>query len=485
MATINGVTNNAQYLNDSRTITFSGGQASLNGQSIESGYVLDRIGNFELEITGLNDYKLSYTFTNLPNVTGVSEGVSYSGLTNIEVLGNGVYMTMNGESFINSNYSQPGQHELHIFGAGDYLQVIKFTIVPIVSGGVIAGQQYVNSTVNMIISGGNPTLNGVPISLVFSVNEVGNYHLMIPQTNLPNFELMFYIIPDISRLQDNRTYNGSVTPTIIGEGMDLTLNNKPYISGTTITNPGQNTIRIISTNGDYLKVINFTITLQFSGLADGVTYYEVLTPFFSGGVVTLNGEPFVTNTEITTYGEFELVIIGDNDFLRTYAFTILPYNMIFPQDGASEAEVNLRIIRVHSLTNITINDIEIRQTRLIQAVGHYDLVIIFDGNVISATRFTVEPQDYVQDGSEFTSPISIHHPFGTVKINGREVNQAYRIDIQGQYTIEVFGLNDYYHTYSFTFINQNLQLYQQLVSPMLITAIGSLAVFFIRKRWVS
>ena len=485
IATITGVTNNAEYLNDSRTITFSGGQATLNGQAIESGYVLDRIGNFELEISGVKDYKLIYTFTNLPNVSGVSEGVSYNGFTNIEIIGNGVNLTMNGESFSNGNYSQPGLHEFHIIAAGDYLQVINFTIIPIVSGGVIAGQQYVNSTVNMIISGGNPTLNGAPISLVFSVNEVGNYHLVVPQTNLPNFELIFYIIPDISRLQDNRTYNGSVTPTILGEGMDLTLNNKSYVSGTRITNPGQNTIRITSANGEYLKVVNFTITLQFSGLADGVTYYDVLTPSFSGGVVTLNGEPFLTNTEITTYGEFELIIIGDNNFLRSYEFTILPYNMSFPQDGASRDEVDLKIFRVHSLTEITLNDVDISQTRLIQGVGHYDLVITFDGNVISDTRFTVEPQDYVQDGSEFTSPISIHHPFATVKINGREVNQSYRVDIQRQYTVEVFGVNDYYHTYSFSFINENLESYQQLIAPMIITAIGSLAVFFIRKRWVS
>ena len=426
-----------------------------------------------------------YTFTNLPNVNGVSEGASFSGSTNIEILGNGVNLTMNGESFNNRNYSQPGQHELHISAAGGFLRVINFRILPIVSGGVLAGQQYVNSTVNMTISGGSPTLNGVPIALVYAVNEVGNYHLVIPQTNLPNFELMFYIIPDISRLQDNRTYNGSVTPTILGEAMSLTLNGQRYDSGTTITNPGQNTIRITSANGNYLKVINFTITLQFSGPANGGTYYDVLTPTFSGGVVTLNGEPFETNTAITTYGDFELVIIGDNNFLRTFEFTILPYNMSFPEDEASMDKVDLKVLRVHSLTEITLNDEEINRSRLIQVVGHYDLVITFDGNVISDTRFTVEPQDYVEDGSEFTSPISIHHPFATVKINGREVNQTYRIEIQRQYTVEVFGVNDYYHTYSFSFINENLESYQQLIAPMIITAIGSLAVFFMRKRWVS
>jgi hypothetical protein len=232
-------------------------------------------------------------------------------------------------------------------------------------------------------------------------------------------------------------------------------------------------------------VINFTITLQFSGLADGVTYYDMLTPSFSGGVVTLNGEPFETNTTITTYGEFELVIVGDNNFLKTYEFTILPYNMSFPQDEASMDEVDFKVFRVHSLTEITLNDEEINRSRLIQVVGHYDLVITFDGNVISDTRFTVEPQDYVENGSEFTSPIIIHHPFATVKINGREVNQTYRIDIQRQYTVEVFGVNDYYHTYSFSFINENLESYQQLIGPMIITSIGSLVVFFMRKRWVS
>jgi hypothetical protein len=97
----------------------------------------------------------------------------------------------------------------------------------------------------------------------------------------------------------------------------------------------------------------------------------------------------------------------------------------------------------------------------------------------------VEPQDYIEDGSEFDSPVDIYHPHATVKINGEEVSKKYRIEIQKQYTIEVFGVNDYYHTYTIKFYNPNLQDYQQLIAPMVATAIGSIAIFLMRKRWVS
>jgi hypothetical protein len=232
-----GFTNGSTYENEAKTITFSGGTATLNGDPFVSGTEVSEVGNYELIITGVNGFQETFNFTIKPDVRGISEGINYSGSTDIEVIGNGLNMTMNGELFNNRIFTDPGQHELIISAAGGYLQTIHFRIIPIVSGGVIAGQDYINTSVNIQISGGNPTLNGVSIPLTYTVNEVGHYTLVLPQNNLPNYELSFSILPDVNGVRDNRTYTGSVTPTILGNGMIVTLNDKPYVSGTYVAPP--------------------------------------------------------------------------------------------------------------------------------------------------------------------------------------------------------------------------------------------------------
>jgi hypothetical protein len=479
-----GFTDGSTYENEAKTITFSGGSATLNGDPFVSGTEVSEVGNYELVITGVNGFQETFTFTIKPDVTGVEDGVNYIKETNIQILGEGMTVLMNGEPFVNTLFNQPGTHQLIIRGAGDYELVFDFSIQLVVTG-VISGNSYINTQQTINYSGGVAFLNGVQIESGTTVSEVGHYQLLIPQTNMETFELNFSIMPDIKGVNQNRTYNGQITPSILGTGMTLTLNDQPYQSGTLINNPGINFLKITSENGNFEVIYTFTINLIFSGLTHGVTYYDILQPTFSGGKVTLNGESISSGFTINTLGDFELIIEGDNDFIRVYEFKILPYQINIPTQNGSYEKYSFRITKRHSLTNIYINEELYQASYDFELVGHYDLRITFNEQTYLEQRFTIEPQNYIEFGSVFTSPVTIDYPHALVKINGKEVNRPYRVDIQKVYLVEVIGVNDYYHAYSFVFKNENLDAVWQLTMPMIATAIASLSIFFLRKRWVS
>jgi hypothetical protein len=472
----NGSTNPATV-----TPTFSGGTATLNGQAFNSGTTVSDVGNYELVITGVNNFIDRTTFTIVPVISGLNDGGVYNSLANINIIGSGMTITLNGSSFENEVVTEPGIHELIIEGQGGYRQTFTFTVQLIVSG-VLSGENYINKSPTIRFTGGNATLNNVVISSDYSVTEVGHYKLVIQRRNQDPYELNFSILPEISRLANDRTYRGSVTPTINGNGMNLTLNGQPYRSGDTITNPGLNYMRITSQNGGFDQLITFTINLVVTGFQDNKTYYDIVTPVISGGEATLNSESFLSNTPIRTYGNFQLTIRGINDFEQVMNFTIFPYLMNLPEDQSSAAETNLFLQEIHSLTIITLNDELFEKSRLIKEVGIYDLVVLYDEEVILEIQFIVEPQNYFANGEILKAPVIIHYPYSETRINGRLMNGPYRIDVQGDYDIEVQGVNGYIQRYSITFINENLNYVNQLIIPVASLLFISFLPFLIRKR---
>jgi hypothetical protein len=477
---LSNISNNSIY-SGSITPTFSGGTATLNGQAFTSGTPVTDVGIYELVITGVNNFVDRTTFTISPVVTGLENGGVYSSQANFNIDGRGMTITLNGSSFENGIITEPGIHELIIEGKGGFTQTITFTVQLIVSG-VLSGESYINKSPTIRFTGGNATLNGVAISSDYSVTEVGHYKLLVQRRNQDPYELNFSILPEISRLTNQRTYRGSITPSISGNGMTLTLNGQPYRSGDTIANPGINYMRITSQNGGFDELITFTISLLVSGFENNTAHYEIITPVFSGGEATLNNQAFSSNTSIRTFGDFQLTIRGTNDFQQVMTFTISPYLMNLPTDNASVAESNLFLQERHPLTSITLNGELFETSRLIKEVGIYDLVISYDEIVIVDIQFIVEPQNYLTNGANLNSPVIIHYPHSQTQINGKLMDGPYRIDVQGDYQIEVQGVNGYVHRYSITFTNDNLTYVNQLMIPVASLLLTSFLSFWIRKR---
>jgi hypothetical protein len=97
-------------------------------------------------------------------------------------------------------------------------------------------------------------------------------------------------------------------------------------------------------------------------------------------------------------------------------------------------------------------------------------------------QFIVEPQNYLTNGANLNSPVIIHYPHSQTQINGKLMDGPYRIDVQGDYQIEVQGVNGYVHRYSITFTNDNLTYVNQLMIPVASLLLTSFLSFWIRKR---
>ena len=134
---------------------------------------------------------------------------------------------------------------------------------------------------------------------------------------------------------NNSEYNFIVKPTISGvtdnmvyseelspkiSAGNIMLNNDLYISESVISNPGNYELAIIGIN-NYIEKLNFTITSNMEGIINNHTY---LDPVF----ITFNGEGYLNNQfvespiEVSDSGEYVLKIIGENNYLETYYFQI-------------------------------------------------------------------------------------------------------------------------------------------------------------------
>jgi hypothetical protein len=294
---------------------------TMNNISLSTGtYFLFDLGNYEFVLTnsftinkvlisvknsiidGYDNQTFNTTFT--PTLLGVSSA------------------RLNDITYIpNTPITDPGEHSLTIFGENGYEQIITFTIV-LDKTGVTNGVTYTQS-VTPSFSGGEATLNGQPYETDTEISDVGHYTLIITGVNGFIDTTSFTIAPITSDLQNGAFLESGYIPNITGEGISLELNGSPYTIGTPITDPGEHSLTIFGENG-YEQIITFTIVLDKTGVTNGVTYTQSVTPSFSGGEATLNGQPYEPDTEISDVGHYTLIITGVNGFIDTTSFTIAP-----------------------------------------------------------------------------------------------------------------------------------------------------------------
>ncbi len=78
-------------------------------------------------------------------------------------------------------------------------------------------------------------------------------------------------------------------------------------------------------------------SILLSGVQDGGSYRATVKPCFNQGTATLNGEPFVSGSEVSAEGSYSLVITDNDGKTRTVSFTIdktAPVITIAPYDTA-------------------------------------------------------------------------------------------------------------------------------------------------------
>ncbi len=140
-----------------------------------------------------------------------------------------------------------------------------------------------------------------------------------------NYELTYY----------DFTYKFIVVPTLTGIEDDAVynqpvsanitagnvyLNNDLYVSGTVIDKPGNYQLQIIGSN-NYVEEYNFTITSNISGVLHNQTYNDPVEIEFEGKGY-LNNTYIESPHTVVDEGEYILRIQGENNYLETYYFDV-------------------------------------------------------------------------------------------------------------------------------------------------------------------
>jgi hypothetical protein len=304
---------NVQYGNPIAP-TFSGGSATLNGEAFLPGTEISEVGNYELIINGVNGFSETFNFSIEPKIIGLSDGITYPKQV-IPVIQGGETYTLNNLPYESATpITTPGQHELIIYGKNGYRKTITF-IVALETENIFNGATY-TTAVTPIISGGNVTLNGQPFDILepTTLTKVGRYVFIISGVNDYQETITIYINPIINNITEGNTYVKSIIPNIEGDYNAITLNGSNYVEGTTINNPGQNTLAFYGIN-DHIYTLTFNIQLTFEA-------FKVFKPSkessayltFSGGLATRNGNPYLSGEVFNQTGNHEIIIKGfDNE----------------------------------------------------------------------------------------------------------------------------------------------------------------------------
>lgn len=138
------------------------------------------------------------------------------------------------------------------------------------------------------------------------------------QLQYQGFIYNFTVEPLITGIEEDMIYKHSVSPHI--SAGNVFLNNDLFVSGTTIAKPGNYELKVIGING-YRETTTFTITSNMTGIVHNQTYVQPVEIIFNGNGY-LNNNYVTSPYEVRDPGEYIFKIVGENDYLETYYFTI-------------------------------------------------------------------------------------------------------------------------------------------------------------------
>ncbi|GEM_PF-1165577 len=159
-----------EMMTDEPIVIVSSGELSINDESYMSGTEILIPGNYALRISGEGGYNEEYHFVILPIVEGIVDGETTK--DSVTIHSNATWMTLNGEEYLSSPVTSPGDYLLVLGGQNNLTELIGFTILPSVFGVENQGiyEQQVTISVN-----GEAYLNGSLMGSKMTISESGDY----------------------------------------------------------------------------------------------------------------------------------------------------------------------------------------------------------------------------------------------------------------------------------------------------------------------
>ncbi len=439
------ITNDAVY-QGSITFNIKGGTFKVNEGEYTDGDIFNIPGNSALEFTGINGYTKTIPFSIELQHAGIINNYTYA--EPVSLVFSGGIATLNGEEYTSGTViSKKGNHVIEISGANGFEEIINFKIVPTIIG--VENDKTYFEIIYPNINAENMTLNGEVYNNE-PIEGPGIYQLIINGTNGYVQTLNFIIETTVNGVVDNETYINNVLITF--NNGTAKLNDEDFVSGTVVNNPGDNKLVIIGDN-NYIKTINFVINPEIEGVESLGRYTPSLTPIISGGIITLNGDPYVSGTEINVPGNYTLVVKGKVSYSKTMYFTVLP-EQINVVHGTTYYEP---IVVATSNGVLTLNGNPYESGSTLNASGDYQFTVSGVGGYSQSINFSLNAGSNLEDGKDYELSKTIKF-IGTATLNGAAIESGKVVDQVGNYQF-VLSDGEFNETKNFRIV-PNLEVYE-------------------------
>ncbi len=375
-----------------------------------------------------------------PIVTGVSHDYFYA--QPVSFTFNEGTATMNGNVVTSPvRVETDGTYELVVKDEANNQTIVRFTLdqqAPVLTG---VPNGLTNQIVTPTFNEGVALLNGKSFTSGQSISTDGTYTLIVRDKAGNETKQSFTIdrtAPVVSNVQ-NGSFNRNITP-VFGEGT-ATLNDKPFTSGTVVSEEGVYELEVKDKAGNVTK-ITFTIdktAVEVQGVTEAGTY-PFAQPTFSEGEATLNGKPFTSGQAITADGNYTLIVTdraGNQTFVQ-FTIDATPPAV----SGFTSGKVAYREVKpTFTEGTATLNGKPFLSGTTIATAGKYTLEITDEhGNKRSET-FTIDRASPVVTGvthRQLTNKdLVIKFNEGTATLNGKRIANQTKVSTSGAYTLRV------------------------------------------------
>ncbi|WP_449600436.1 S-layer homology domain-containing protein [Paenibacillus sp. Marseille-Q9583] len=444
--TVTGAADGESY-NVNRTVTFNEGTATLNGSPFTSGATVSAEGSYKLIVTDAAGNVTTVNFSinkTAPTVTGVADGTSYN--VDRTITFNMGTATLNGDSFVSgSEVRDEGDYTLIVTDGTGKVTTIQFTIdktAPAVSG-VTEGSSY-NTNQSAAFNEGTASMNGDPFVSGATVSAEGDYTLVVTDAAGNVTTVNFTIdktAPTVTGVAEGESYN--VDRMIAFNEGTATMNGDSFTSGATVSGEGGYKLIVTDAAGN-VTTVNFTMNKtgpSVIGVVYGASYNTDRTITFNMGTATLNGDSFVSGSEVRDEGDYTLIVTDGTGNVTTIQFTIDKTAPVV--SGVTEgSSYNTNQSATFNDGTATMNGDPFASGATVSAEGDYTLVVTDAAGNITIVSFTIDKTNPKITGltagiSNYTSPLTIGFNEGTATLNGQPFTNGATITSSANYVLVV------------------------------------------------
>ncbi|MBQ9448466.1 MAG: hypothetical protein IJU60_01160 [Acholeplasmatales bacterium] len=408
----------------------------LDGEELANNSRINTVGIHYLDVVGVNEYKKSYTFT-IKNVEFENDLVTDQNVV-INIPNAKLYVDSK-EIENGTSIEAVGNHKLVVKGTNGYEKSYEFVIKNV----DFEDNLSTYDTVLIDIPNAKLVLDNAEIENNSRISEVGIHYLDVNGENDYLKSYMFTI--KNTEFENNLKTINPVTINI--PNSKLYVDNVEIENNSVIKSVGNHTLKVEGTNG-YVKTYEFVIENVL--FTDNLSTYDTVLIDIPNAKLVLDNTIIDNNSRISEVGIHYLDVYGDNDYKKSYVFTIK--NTEFENNLVTDQNVLISIPNA----KLYVDNEEVENNSYISLVGNHKLTVKGTNGYEKSYQFVIENIPF-ENNQVIKSDILINIPNAKLYLDGEEIENNSIIKAVGNHILEVKGTNDYARTYEFVILNKEFE----------------------------